>query len=341
MRRDDSDRQLLPAVLITVGLLWLLVQVGFVPAGLVNTLARWWPLFLVAAGLDLIVPGSRPAKLPFVAIAAAIVLLLALFAPATSTSTSTNREYDEPLSEDTQSVTADVVTAGSTTTITTTTDPLSLVEATFAGEPAGRVSTSGERDAQVEILPLRGAFSLPFGPRGQWNIGLPASVPLSLSVDGASGPLTLELARAELRSLELESGSGRVRARLPGNGASYSVDLDGGSGRVAVDVPPGASVDMDAEFGSGGSDIFIGEGSDLRLELRTGSGPVVLDLPDSAPIRLEVRDDGSGRLRLPGFLTRRSGDGDTGIWESPSLGNGGRVIDVRVTATGSGPITIR
>lgn len=337
MRRDDANRILLPAVLITIGILWLLVEVGFVPPRLVATLTLWWPLFLVGAGLDLMLPALRPAKVPFVAFAAAIVLLLGLFAAPVATGA--DRQLREELPTDARSVTADIDTSSSSTTIAAAADPRSLVEATFTGQPDGRVTTSSGPDATVEIRPVRNGFW--FSAGGRWDIGLPSSVPLSLAVDGGSGQLTLDLVALRLRELELEGGSGRVRALLPGNGSSYTAEIDGHSGRVEVNVPPGASVDMDAEFGSGGADVFIGEGSDLMLDLSTGSGSVVLDLPDSAPIRLEVRDDGSGRLQVPPFLTRRSGSGDTGVWESRSLGNGGRVIDVRIRDAGSGTITIR
>ena len=98
---------------------------------------------------------------------------------------------------------------------------------------------------------------------------------------------------------------------------------------------------MEADLSSGPTSIFIGEGSDVRLTLETGSGPLDLDLPDSAPIRLTVRDDGSGPLRLPRFLERRSGSGDTGVWESASLRDGGRVIDIVLEEVGSGPVTVR
>lgn len=337
MKKRDTDRLTLPAVLITVGVLWLLIEVGFVPAGLVAVLTRWWPLFLVGAGLDLLAPSRRPAKVPFVAIAAVLVLLLGLFAPTAATTS--DRQVREPLDQATRSVTVEIDAASAPTTITTTRDPGSLVEASFTGQPAGRVTTSGGREARVEIGPVRSG--LLFSGRGRWQIGLPSGLPLSLSLDGGSGAVHLDLSESALRFLELEGSSGAVTARLPGDGASYTAEIDGGSGRVNLNVPPGASVDMEAMFGSGGASIFIGEGTDLRFDLRTASGGVDLDLPDSAPIRLEVSDDGSGRLRVPGFLSRRSGSGDTGVWESTNLLNGGRVIEVRIHDVGSGNITLR
>ena len=337
MRQNQPDRVTLPAVLITVGILWLLIEIGFVPAGLVAVLANWWPLFLVGAGLDLMVPARRPANVPFVAIAAAIVLLLGVFAPGGASTA--DGDVREALSPGARSVTANVRTASAPTTITGARDAGALVEASFIGQPAGRVTTTGGREPRVEIRPVR--TGLPFAGRGRWHVGLPAAVPLSLTVDSGTGALSLDLNDVALQRLDLEASSGAVTARLPGAGASYTTEIDGGSGRLALTVAPGASVDMEAEFSSGGASMLIGEGTDLRLELKTGSGGVDIDLPDTAPIRLEVRDDGSGRLRVPGFLNRRSGSGDTGVWESRNLGDGGRVIEIRISDVGSGNITLR
>ncbi len=117
--------------------------------------------------------------------------------------------------------------------------------------------------------------------------------------------------------------------------------LTTGSGSARVRVAPGASLDIDADTGSGSLHLEVGHSTDLQLTLDAGSGAVTLDLPDDAPIRLEVTDDGSGRLNLPGYLVRRSGSGDTGVWQSAAFERGGRVILVRVVGAGSGSITVR
>src|SRR5690606_39299162 len=170
----------------------------------------------------------------------------------------------------------------------------------------------------------------------RWDLEVPRGVPLDLRVEGGSRQLTLHLQHTQLSSPALDAGSGPTTVDLPGGGTPYRVALDGGSGPIELRIAPGASVDMEADLSSGPTSIFIGEGSDVRLTLETGSGPLDLDLPDSAPIRLTVRDDGSGPLRLPRFLERRSGSGDTGVWESASLRDGGRVIDIVLEEVGSG-----
>lgn len=337
MREDTQGRNLLPVILIAVGLLWLLIQTGFVPPRLTAALGSWWPLLLIGGGLDLLLPAQRPARVPFVAIAAAVVLVLGVFWPGATRVSDSRQQL--PLAPGTRSVHATIDTSHQPTTITTSNDPTTLIEADFSGGTPGRITTSGGRDARVTVRPQ--GNGLMFMRPGRWSIALPANLPLSLAVDGASGALNLALDRSSLTELEIDGRSGSITADLPGNGASYRAKVDGGSGAIALALAPGASVDMEADFGSGSAQIFVGEGSDLRLDLQTSSGAVTLDVPESAPVRLDVRDDGSGRLRVPDFLVRRSGSGETGVWESTSFGDGGRVIDIIIRDVGSGSITIR
>ncbi len=46
-----STRHLPALLLVAVGVLWLLIETGFVPAALSLALFSWWPLLLIAAGL--------------------------------------------------------------------------------------------------------------------------------------------------------------------------------------------------------------------------------------------------------------------------------------------------
>jgi hypothetical protein len=182
---------------------------------------------------------------------------------------------------------------------------------------------------------------VPFLGRGRWAIGLPTGLPVDLAITARSADTTVDLTHVSLDELAIDAGSGSLSSALPGVGSVYRADVSGGSGHIELSVAPGASLDLKARLRSGSTDVFVGEGTDLRLALGTGSGPVTLDLPDTAPIRLTITDDGSGRVTLPNYLVRRSGNGDTGVWESHNLDQGGRVIDVVVNEAGSGAITFR
>lgn len=328
-----------PIALIAVGTIWLLYAVGFVPPSLSSALVRLWPLLLVGGGLDILIPERRPRDVPFVAFAAAIILVAALFWPARAV---VGREdaYERDLPPQTRQVTFELRAGSPETFVSGARSADTLVATRYTGEPRGVVNVAVNPDTRVRVTPERTAFT-PFMGRARWDVEVPSSVPLHLQVDAGSGALELDLLNTRLSSLELDAGSGRARVDLPGGGSTYGVSVSGGSGALRLTVAPGASVDMEMDLGSGPTEVFIGEGSDVVLRLETGSGPVELDLPDSAPIRLTVEDDGSGPLRLPRFLERRSGSGERGVWESANLADGGRVIDIVLEDVGSGPITIR
>src|SRR5690606_14861991 len=246
-------------------------------------------------------------------------------------------EVHRELSPQTRRVTFDLDLGAHATHVAPAASASTLVRASFAGEPVGRVDVRDGAEASVRVRPERETLMT----LGRRRLGVPRAVPLALAVAAGSGPVTLDLVGTQLASLELDAGSGSVVLDLPGGGEPYAVDIDGGSGALEARVAPGASLDMRADLGSGAASVFVGEGSDARVVLRLGSGPLDLDLPDSAPIRLTVEDDGSGPLRLPSFLERRSGRGDTGVWESASLRDGGRVIEVVLERVGSGRVTVR
>jgi len=361
-----NGRTLIALVLVAGGTLWLLVTVGFVPSPLLDVLRNWWPLFLIGGGLDLALPRNRPLHVPYTALAGIVVVVLALL----GVSLGGPRELHYRLERGDDVRSAEVsLRLGSAATDVTTVDTGTLFTAVFAGEPRGEVNVGGIRvapssggtaggssraaesvnssatateagRASITVRPLRSSAAT-FLDRGRWSVGLPRDLPLDLSVDGGSGRTTLDLAELQLTNLSISVGSGSIDADLPGLGTAYRADVVGGSGSFELWIAPGASLDLDARFRSGSADVHVGEGTDLRLALITGSGAVTLGLPGTAPIHLDIRDDGSGRLSLPSYLRRRSGSGDTGVWESDSLGRGGRVIEVRIVQVGSGSITIR
>lgn len=361
-----TGRTLLALALLAAGALWLLVATGFVPTALLDVLASWWPLFLVGGGLDLLLPRYRPLRIPYTAIASLVVVVLALLGVTLRGPNSVAYRIDLGTAARTASVT---LRLGSAPTTVHAATGRNVFEASFTGDPSGDITLDGSRVDSlgaahrtddpsaaadgtqlapgasssrpvIEVRPRRGTTAT-FLARSDWSVGLPTALPVALDVAAGSAATTLDLTTTALTALSLDAGSGSLHADLPGLGATYTATVTGGSGSVELWIAPGASLDLDGRFRSGSADIRVGEGSDMRLSLRTGSGALTLDLPDTAPIHLDVRDDGSGRLTLPAYLTRRSGSGDTGVWVSDTLDRGGRVIDVRIEQVGSGSITIR
>lgn len=332
-----NARQLTSYILLAVGALWLLIEAGFVPARLTLALLDWWPLLLVAGGLDLLVPTKNRGPVPIVAYAGAAILVIGALGLSGSHLVDAN-SLVRPTPPGATSLTARIELGSAITTIAAA-PAGQLVNAQFDGQQPARAQTSGTTDLTLDI---QGGLRRPFDLRpSSWSIGLSQNLPLDLTLRSGSGRTTLDLSSLRLRALRLNAGSGAVTLNLPGDGHLYQAELSGGSGRLVTHVSAGASLDLSVHAGSGGLNLTVGEGADLQLLLSARSGKVDIDLPDDAPARLEVRNDGSGRLRLPDYLVRRSGQNDSGVWQSPAYEHGGRVIDITLIASGSGDITFR
>lgn len=331
-----STRQIFAYALVAIGALWLLIEVGFVPPSVTGALLEWWPLLLIGFGLDLVLPSNRRGPLPITVYAAASILLVAVFgisAPAGATSD----EFQRQAPPEARSMNALLELGAAKSTIGPAAEG-EAVSAQFRGQTPAKVELAGSTDLQFELR--RGRSTIQFG-RATWNIGLSPTLPTALDVRAGSGSVALNLSEFDLTSFTLDAGSGSTSLALPGGGRYYRADVDAGSGQLRLDVQPGASLDLALQTRSGSVIMGIGEGADVLLTLATRSGSVTIDLPQGAPIRLEILDDGSGSVRVPAYLTRRSSNGDTGVWQSSAFERGGRVINITVVDVGSGSITFR
>lgn len=332
----SATRQTLAYALLALGALWLLIEIGFVPQSLTNAMLEWWPLLLVGLGLDIVLPSARRGPLPITAYAAAAILVIAVFGLAGRQAAPTT--YSHALPPSARTLTAEIELGSIATTIGAARQGLA-VEAELDGVQPGKVELSGAADLEFEFSRGRGGM-FDFR-RTKWSIDLTPALPLALELRSGSGSVTADLTSHDLSALLLDAGSGSVTMSLPGGGRYYRAEIDGGSGSMTLDVDARASLDLALQTHTGATRLSVGEGTDLQLTLSTRSGSVDIDLPDDAPIRIEVQDDGSGRLRIPDYLGRRSGSGETGVWQSSTFERGGRVINITVVQAGSGSITFR
>jgi len=339
VRQRRSRRDLLPVLLIAGGVLWLLFQTGFVPPRALSTLAFYWPLLLIGVGLDLL-RARRPWTVPYTGLAVLVVVLAAIVLPPPGAGTSLTR-FREPV-DAARAASVRLELSSAPTHVFAAPDGAALLDAEIRGRPAATFDVRGGRDKTVTV---RARDRGPWPPTSigtrRWDLGLGRSLPLDLTVDGGSGAATLDLDGLQLTALRTDVGSGSVTLSLPGQVERYRARVDGGSGAARIAVPSGASLELALDTGSGPTQLTLPPSGRVVVTLRSGSGPVTIDVPDGAAARLEVRDDGSGPLRVASFLTRRSGSGDTGVWESGGATGAPADLLITVASAGSGSITIR
>jgi hypothetical protein len=334
-----ARRDLLPVVLIAAGVLWLLFETGFVPPRVLAALGVTWPLLLVGVGLDLL-PVRRPWSVPYTALAALVVVLAALIVPRPDAASPVTA-FHEPVGT-ARSASVHLRLSSSGNHVYAAADASTLLDARIRGRPEAIFEVRGDRDKAITVRPQAGPPWIPPSlGTDRWDLALGSSVPLDLRVDGSSGPATLDLAGLHLTGFRLDVGSGPATVTLPGGTQRYQASVQGGSGPTRIDVTAGASVNVSLDMGSGSTELVVPPRTAARVSLRSGSGPVQIDVPSDAPVRLEVFGDGSGPLHVASFLERRSGSGDTGVWESVGAPATAPGILITVTDAGSGSISIR
>ena len=148
MRSGRARRDLLPALLIAGGVLWLLVQIGFVPVRVLSALAFTWPLLLIGVGLDLL-RVRRPWALPYTGLAAVVVVLAALVVPAGSAGPQATT-FHAPVGA-ARSATVRLELSSAPTRVSAATDGAALLDAQIQGRPAAAFQVRGDRDKTVTV----------------------------------------------------------------------------------------------------------------------------------------------------------------------------------------------
>jgi hypothetical protein len=315
-----------PTLLIGVGLVWLLVNLGIIAPFNVSTLLQLWPLLLIIMGLDILL-GRRFAWIGSLIglLAVGGVVAFLILSPKTTVTNETGittETFSAPV-EQTTLVNYNFETASEPVEIYALGQSNNLIDANLSHY--GRVGfvDNGTSTRTIHIYEdntsndwLNWDFSF---NQLKWNIGLNSEIPTNLILDGGSGSINADLSGIQLEELTADLGSGASNFTLPQVENGFAASVDSGSGSVNISLP--------AE-------------TEVKLRLQSGSGAVNVSLPSGAAVRVEVMDSGSGSLHLPNSLTQLSGDNETGNWESTGYANAAIKILIQIINQGSGSISI-
>lgn len=320
-----------PVILIGVGAIWLLSNLGLLSGNTLNLLAALWPLLLVGVGLDLLFGRSRPvvgALIALVLLGGMLFLLVsgpALGVQLPSGGDFKVEHFSTPL-DGAKSAQVTIETASQPVEIKAL-DAGSdlLLDATIGHFGVMQFDVSGGAERQV-LLRRQASSGINFNavprPDERWDIALAPGVPYDMRIETASGAATLNLEGLLLSGLRISSGSGAVAVVLPASGEAYEMDMESRSGAVNVRFPADTSV---------------------RARFNSGSGSLRLQVPQGVALRVEVQNGGSGSINLPGSLTRISGDPDEdeGVWESSGFSSAKNKIEIILEDVGSGSVQVR
>jgi predicted membrane protein len=321
----------LAILLIGAGVVWLLGQLNVLGASAFSVLARFWPLIIVAIGVNLLLGRNNPAMSRMIAIVTLIIFLaLMLLGPSLGLAQNVEvqtQTFSETIDDAQTAVVNLNLSLGDSTVTAGSGNDLISADLRYLGDVEFDVSGGSERVVTLsnEVGPNSGSFSFfPFfnfgtdSPDLGWDVLLTPTIPLTLNVSGGVGNNTLTLDDLQLARLTLNGGVGNTEVLLPALENEYRVDISGGVGET---------------------DVTIAEGAAVVIDIDGGVGNISIDVPADAAVRLDA-DGGVGNINVPGGYTRISGEGDNGVWESEAYQDAAVRIEITVDG-GVGNFTLR
>ncbi|NWG16216.1 MAG: hypothetical protein HXY41_06230 [Chloroflexi bacterium] len=325
-----------PLVLIGVGVVWLLANLGVLSAASISVLFRLWPLILIIIGLDLLFGRQSPLLGGLIGIGAvALIILLMLVGPSLGWSADVEvkaARFEAPRG-DAASARVDVTAGVGDVKVNALTDSNNLFEANIRYVGEVEFKDEGEADKFISLSQHVENLDFDFGildflfnhenDQLIWNVGLSPDVPLDLSITTGTGSANLALESLQVADLTVNAGTGSVDVSLPNMDESYRVEISVGTGSGIIRIPDGTALELHATSGTGG---------------------FTFDVPDDAAVRL-VGSTGTGGITVPASFLQVGGDtdnfvGENGTWETAGFDSAVRQIIIRFEG-GTGSLTVR
>lgn len=289
-----------PVILIGLGIVFLLNNMGLLGWEVWEGILRLWPVLLIAVGLDILI-GRRSALGSLLV----VVVMLGVLAASVWWSGAwlgagtalTGETISQPLERATRADVQIGMGAG-TLSVGALEDASQLIEGSVAGQDREPVTRDFSISSGTAYFALRsrGQFGwiFPFADRrngeGTWDLRLNRDVPMRLKIDAGAGTATLDLARLHLTDLDVNAGVGKITVTLPQQGVLVA-RVNGGVGETTILIPAGMAARIQADTG-------LGQVQVLGNYQRQGDAYVSPDY-DPAGNRVElIVKGGVGRLTI-------------------------------------------
>ncbi|MEO8632437.1 MAG: DUF5668 domain-containing protein [Chloroflexota bacterium] len=235
-----------PLILITIGLVFLLVNFGLIPGVTALSLLTLWPLLLILAGVDIAIGRRWPVAalgIDVGVIALGLVLLATqpsfIGGPVFSFGDAPGGERDVAVArQSATSLSLDInggagrfrVSGGSTTLVEahSANDDLRLRRAEFerSGQQADvRIDQSGNRNVSGAAIDVEVCFA--------------SDIPTDLTIDGGAGEFFVDLSGVTVTSVEMNVGAASLTLTLPKPTAAVGIEVNAGASSIVIEVPEG------------------------------------------------------------------------------------------------------
>jgi hypothetical protein len=279
-----------PLILISLGVIFLLNNLGVLDWSVWEILLRLWPAILIAAGLDLIL-GRRSIWGSLLALVLTFAVLgVALWLSGAGVGASRamrTEEIVQPL-EDLNRAEVVIDPGVGTLRVEAGVDSENLVEGEVRVSRREELVPTFSAQGESGTFRLRtdsssfGPFAVDWMDQRDWNLQLNPSIPLRLETDLGVGRTDIDLTGLTVESLDVGQGIGQAVVVLPDEGEP-DVSIDGAIGQTIVVIPENLAVRVRLDTGIAGRQIPEGyaceedvctspgyETADQRVELELG-----------------------------------------------------------------------
>lgn len=250
-----------PLILITIGILFLLANLGYVNSSFWVTLVQFWPLILILVGLEILLGRTLAGQL--------VVLLVGLLAVGAVVWLTLNpNQFAFGVGMNTETI-REPGTGVQTATVELKPGVGELnVRALASDSPnwiEGTVSYPGTMQLIKESQVTNGAAHLKLDTQGvsffvgnsaeRWNLNLAPKIPTTLRVNAGVGGSKLDLNGLKVTQLDLDTGVGELEVIMPSDAGVVSARVNGGVGGLTILIPQGVPAHIRSDSGIGGVTI--------------------------------------------------------------------------------------
>jgi hypothetical protein len=252
-----------PAILIALGIIFLLSNLGLLTWNIWEMLWRLWPLWLVAAGLDLLI-GRRGAWGAWIAvgITLGVIGFTGWFVQQSWGSLSGEAAPLQQFSQADQGARrADVTIHGSVGRLTVRATDTNGILAEGNIQPlrneqvTNSFSLSGDTARfTLESRSNRSGPMFPGRESPRWDVALSDRIPMTLQISTGVGQSAIDLGQIQVTDLQMNTGVGETTLTLPQSG-QIRARVETGVGSVNIRIPGGMAARIRASRGVGSINI--------------------------------------------------------------------------------------
>ena len=257
-----------PLLLIAIGSIFLLQNLGLLPWNLWGQIWRLWPLALVLIGLELLlggrIRGAALAALTLVLLVGGVWALMTAPWARLDSGPTERRTFDQPLPGATQASVRVDFGAGNLRLGALEPGDGRLASVVFDGPPGVTIEPrfslqNGSADLRYALSGRHG-----FGPpsffgvanRGMsMQLALAREIPIGLRVSMGAAESRLDLSKLKLNQLEVETGASSAWIRLPEAGGATAARFSAGAASIEVELPEGVAAQVRYDGGLSTVDV--------------------------------------------------------------------------------------